>query len=91
MSTITTEAAEALVGKVGTVTNPVKGVQWDGDYKIVGYHIEAEDCGNVVRFLRAESVKTLPEMPGPDTSVIRERPAVTVHRLAVEWFTPNED
>lgn len=87
---ITVEAADALIGKVGKVRNPTKGIEWEGDYKITGYHLGTEDCDTVVTHLKAESTRTLPEQPGPDTTIIRERPAVIANSVPAEWFTAND-
>jgi len=83
----TPEQAEALIGKVGQVRNPSKGV-WKGDYRVTGYALDPADDAKV-KYLKAESVATFPPTPGPDGTTIPERPQVLANHLNPRWFKPN--
>lgn len=83
---MTTQQAQALIGKTGRIRNPSKGF-WEGDYRVTGYDPELDD--GKVKHLRVESIATFPPTPGPDGTTVPERPQVIAHNLNPRWFKPH--
>jgi hypothetical protein len=54
-NSLTPAQADDLIGAVGTVRNPSKGV-WEGEYRCTGYTLDPADDGRV-KTLKLESLK----------------------------------
>lgn len=85
---MTTQQAQALVGKVGKIKASEDQAEWQGDYRVTGFHTSTT-CDGTVTHLIAESVETLPAGEYLGTR-FPERPKRVANRFPAAWFTENE-